>query len=88
MKDARYTKAKDVKVGDTVSFVEIPYYVEDLRMSFFESKVTKIEPTKSGKRVVVHFNNYPCSKTMSENTVLQSSPESFWNKMTSERGWK
>jgi hypothetical protein len=84
---------RDVKVGDVISFIEIPHFTEDKRMYWIERTITEIEFTKSGKRAYVHFDGNKVKYSSSYgsiglNSTLSDSDPKFWERMEKERGWR
>lgn len=87
-KDLRAVTASDLKVGDVVRFINIPYYKEDLRLFYSYDTVIGFEPTKSGKSVRVIFKEYGKYHLLGWNTPLENSGAKFWEKTIKERGFK
>lgn len=91
MRDARQTKIKDIKVGDVIHFIDIPYFEQDLRISFKPKTITKIELTKSGKRAYVYLDkssDFLGNAALGLNSFLCDPDKKFWERIEKERGWK
>lgn len=88
MKDFRTTSPKDCKIGDIIGFINIPYNSIDMRLSWYELKITKIDYTNSGKRLRVTFDNGYRTGLMAYNTAFEISPMTWWDSIIKERGFK
>ena len=88
MRDARNTTPKDLKIGDIVHFIKVPYFTDDLRLFWKEEKVSDFKYTKSRKRLTVKFESGSEVGLIADSTVLQQSSQGFWEKLEAKRGWR
>jgi hypothetical protein len=88
MKDFRTTTPKDCKIGDIIDFINVPSNSTDMRLSWYQLTITKIEYTSSGKRLKVTFDNGYRTGLMADNTPFEISPMTWWDSIIKERGFK
>lgn len=87
-KKAQFATYNNSKVGDTIEFLEIPYYKDDLRMYYSKRVITKMELSKTGKRIIVTYDNGLKTSDIGLNTYFQEISNKFLNEMIKERGLK
>ena len=88
IKKAQFATYYNSKVGDVLEFLEIPYFQDDLRMYYVKRTITKIELTKTGKRIVVTYDKGANNENIGLNTSFQPLTEKFLNEKIKTRGWK
>ena len=88
MKESRFSTANNTKVGDTIRFIEFPFYTGDDRLYNVDVIVTSIKSNKTGKRVEVNFSNGTCVHNIGFNTPFQPLTDKFLSEQSEERGWK
>jgi hypothetical protein len=87
-KKAQFTTYNNSKVGDVIEFLEIPYYQDDLRMYYSKRTITEMKLSKSGKRIIVTYDNGYGTSNIGLNTYFQELSDKFLNKMIEKRGWR
>jgi len=88
IKKAEFSTYYNSKVGDVIEFLEIPYFQDDLRMYYSKKTITKMELSKTGKRIIVTYDNGDVTSDRGLNTSFQQLTEKFLNEMIEKRGWK
>jgi len=87
-KKDRYATANNINIGDTVEFLQIPYYTEDLRMFWVSRTVENIKLSETGKRVTVSFTDGHYVSNIGPNTPFCDITDKFMKRMEKERGWR
>lgn len=87
MRTAFTSTANNSKVGETIAFLVMPYK-GDLRLYWEDKTISSIELTKTGKRVVVKFEDGTVVKNIAPNTPFSESPREWLRKIGQERGWR
>jgi len=89
MKQARHATANNTKVGDKLEFIQIPYYVDDMRIYKQIFTVREIKISKTGKRVEVFFTpNTKYVGNIGFNTTFQDITDKFLQELIDDRGIK
>lgn len=89
VKKAQFSTYNNCKVGDLIEFLEIPFYKDDLRLFYSKRIITKMELSKTGKRVIITYDNGFKTSDIGLNTYFQEGlTEKFMDEMTKERGWR
>jgi hypothetical protein len=76
------------KVGDKLSCLCIPYFVDDMRVYYEEVTIESIEVSKTGKRVKVVYSNGSGVSNIGLNTYFQPITDKWVAEMINERGLK
>ena len=87
-KKAQFSTYNNSKVGDVIEFLEIPYYQDDLRIYYSKRTITEMELSKSGKRIIVTYDNGYVTADIGLNTYFQPISDKLLNRMIEERGWR
>ena len=87
IKKAQFATYNNSKVGDIIEFLEIPFYKDDLRMYYSKRTITEMKLSKSGKRVIITYNDGFETSGIGLNTYFQELSNKFFNEMIKERGW-
>ena len=88
IKKAQFATYNNSKVGDIIEFLEIPFYKDDLRMYYSKRVITEMKLSKSGKRIIITYDNGFGTSGIGLNTCFQELTEKFLNEMIKERGWR
>jgi len=86
---AQFATYNNSKVGDVIQFLVIPFYKDDLRIYYSERTITEMKLSKSGKRVVVTYDNGFGTSGIGLSTVFQEGlTNKFLDEIIKERGWR
>jgi hypothetical protein len=85
---ARFATYNNSKIGNQLQFLDLPFYADDMRLSYKLLTIVSMKVSKTGKRVSVTFCNGLNLPSIGLNTPFEDITDKFLNEISTERGWK